>query len=217
MPRTMRDLLGYRVMGTDGSVGKVEDFYLDDIRWTVRHIAVRIGHWPLERHVLLSPQVAMQPNPAARRLPVGLTTEEIRLSPDADCDLPVACQKEVELSKYYTRAFAWGGLIPPGAPTALCTGVGFGDQAEEDEPAGDPDLRSLREVIGYRVEGTDGPIGRVCDFLVHLPNWQIERLVVDAGGPLCRRRVKILPDRIRSIQWALRCVRVRMNLQQIQD
>ena len=43
MLRTMDDLEDYAVGASDGSVGRVKDFYFDDQLWVVRYFLVEAG------------------------------------------------------------------------------------------------------------------------------------------------------------------------------
>jgi sporulation protein YlmC with PRC-barrel domain len=52
--RSSHQVTGYIIHATDGEIGHVEDFVIDDENWTVRHIVVKTGNWFLERKVLIS-------------------------------------------------------------------------------------------------------------------------------------------------------------------
>jgi hypothetical protein len=49
MLRNLQDLDGYMIGATDGNVGHVKDFYLDDIAWVVRYLVVETGDWLASR------------------------------------------------------------------------------------------------------------------------------------------------------------------------
>ncbi len=38
-------LAGYKLDSLDGEIGKVKDFYYDDLHWTIRYLVAR--HWKL--------------------------------------------------------------------------------------------------------------------------------------------------------------------------
>jgi sporulation protein YlmC with PRC-barrel domain len=40
MLRTMNDLEGYAINATDGTIGRVKDFYFDDEAWVIRYLIV---------------------------------------------------------------------------------------------------------------------------------------------------------------------------------
>ena len=57
MLRSLKDLEKYAVSATDGDIGSVVNFLLDDERWAIRYLVVQTGH-PLfldGRRVLISP------------------------------------------------------------------------------------------------------------------------------------------------------------------
>jgi hypothetical protein len=43
--RSARFIQGYKVEATDGIVGELADFMVDDRTWTIREIVVEFGHW----------------------------------------------------------------------------------------------------------------------------------------------------------------------------
>ena len=55
MLRNVKDLRGYAIRGTDGVIGKVDDFYFDDEDWFIRYLVVNTGSWLSGRKVLISP------------------------------------------------------------------------------------------------------------------------------------------------------------------
>lgn len=88
MLRTLDDLEDYSIAATDGSVGRVKDFYLDDELWIVRYFLVDTGAWLSSRKVLISTQSIRAPNWLNRLLPVAMTRLEVAESPDIDTDSP---------------------------------------------------------------------------------------------------------------------------------
>jgi uncharacterized protein YrrD len=55
MKRSINSLLGYTIKGTDGEIGKVEEFYFDDQTSTIRY-GGKTGGWLSEKKVLISPE-----------------------------------------------------------------------------------------------------------------------------------------------------------------
>ena len=47
--------------------------------------------------------------------------------------------------------------------------------------ADDPHVRSTQETTGYVIEGTDGPLGHVADFLIDDEVWAIRYLAIDTA------------------------------------
>lgn len=61
MFRTLKDLENYEIGATDGSIGRVLDFYFDDHDWVVRYLVVDAGTWLTSREVLISPPIHSRP------------------------------------------------------------------------------------------------------------------------------------------------------------
>ena len=109
MLRSIKDLEGFAVGATDGTIGHVKDFYFDDRAWIVRYLVVDAGAWLSSRKVLISPISIGRPDWAERLLHVSITKEQVRQSPDIDTDKPVSRQHEMQFSGYYGYPYYWGG------------------------------------------------------------------------------------------------------------
>jgi len=51
--RSARNLFGYEVRGTNGEMGRLESFILDDTTWHIGYLEVKAGKWLLNRTVLI--------------------------------------------------------------------------------------------------------------------------------------------------------------------
>ena len=109
MLRSMKDLENYAIGATDGKIGQVKDFFFDDEGWVIRYLVVDTGSWLSGRQVLISPISVHRPNWAERSLPVAITKEQVKNSPDIDADQPVTRQHETQYLAYYGYPSYWGG------------------------------------------------------------------------------------------------------------
>ncbi len=224
MKRNLKSLVGFTMGATDGEIGKVRDFYFDDQTWTIRYLVVETGGWLSGRKVLISPQAVQGTNWHDHILPVNLTQEQIKNSPDIDTEQTVSRQHEIELYKHYPWTHYWaGGLWAGGIGT---TGMMVGsnepveqhieDQDREDQ--GKPKqshLRSYSNVKGYMIHETDGHIGDVEDFIMEVDSWKIDFLVVDTGTWLPGKKVLLAPNLIRNMDWVTSTVTVNASKDQI--
>jgi hypothetical protein len=219
MLRSLRDLQGYTLIAKDGDMGKIHDLFFEDDSWLVRYLVVDTGHWLPGRKVLLLPGVLENPDWAAHSLLATLTKEQVRNSPDVTADLPVSRQKELELYRHYgwppywvpAGTGPWTVFLPP--PQSL-------DEPpdEERKPKGDPHLRSVKEVMGYHLQASDGSIGHVADFIADVAPWVIRYLVVDTRNWLPGRKVLIPPQwLVQDIDWAARRVDVTLTRESIRN
>lgn len=62
-------------------------------------------------------------------------------------------------------------------------------------------LRSMNELIGYRMSGLDGEIGEARDFLFDDSHWTVRYLVADTGNWLPGRKLIISPHWISRFDW----------------
>lgn len=235
MLRRMEDLRGFHLRATDGDIGQISDFYFTDDDWQVCYIVVETGSWLFGRKVLISPYVAHPPLWEERVLPVDLTQDQVKNSPEIDLDRPISRQHQTALHSHYGWPTYWvgGATLGPGiAPTSYPpTGAGMAagqpyvvDEAmtiEEDIAAADtetdPNLRSAKEVIGYHIKATDGEIGHIEDFFVSEAEWNIQYAMVDTRNWLPGRKVLIMPDHIKEIDWSGSGVFVDLTRQQIKE
>lgn len=183
-----------------------------------------MGPWPLGRGVLVPPTAVGHPDLHERVLPIARTRAQVAHGPPIDADRPVSRQREAEVFRAYgwpqfwVSAGLWGAwaypaplfTAPPPLPAQAATGAT--DAARE---AGDPHLRSTREVTGYRIRALDGELGHVDDFVLDDTDWSLRYLVVDTGALWSDERVLVEPARVREILWDEKCVCVEATRAQI--
>ncbi len=235
MLRNAKEMEGYAVGATDGDIGHVKDFYLDDEKWVIRYLVVDAGHWLSSRKVLVSPIAVGTPDWEQKLLPVSISREQVRNSPDIDTEKPVSRQHEMTYSTYYAYPYYWGaagywgGGMYPGSMTSGYRGVGgaYGAPGEgqdlmaEREAAahaqGDPHLRSCNAVIGYHIHASDGDIGHVADMLIDEETWAVRYLIVDTSNWWLGHQVLIAPQWFEAVNWFDNTVTVSMTRQAIKD
>ncbi len=110
MLRSMKDLENYTIRATDGTIGHVKDFYFDDEAWVIRYLVVDTGSWLSSRKVLISPIAIGHPDWTEKVLPVSITKEQVKNSPNIDTDKPVSRQHEIRYLGYCGYPFYWGGV-----------------------------------------------------------------------------------------------------------
>lgn len=108
MLRSAKDIESYTVQATDGSLGAPNDFYFDDEAWVIRHLVVG-KNWTVWPRVLISPISVIGGEWAEKSLPLSLTRQQIKDSPDIDADRPVSRQQDMGYLGYYGYGAYWGG------------------------------------------------------------------------------------------------------------
>jgi hypothetical protein len=211
-------LKGASIQALDGDIGSVDDFYFDDERWTVRYAIVDTGHWLPGRRVVISIMSMLLPDWEGKRLPVTLTREQVRNSPDMASHPDVSRTLEAELLSYYGFPYYWAGdaLWGPVAMPSLAAEYGLGPLPTPPlDRAEDVHLHSSRDLIGYHLHARDGEIGHVDDLLIDPRTWEIRSLLIDTSNWVGGRSIVITPSSIGRIDWAGRNVRVNLSRQTI--
>ena len=105
-------LSGYRVAASDGDIGHVDDFIIDDADlegtpWEIRYLVVDTGNWLPGRHVLIPPLWAGSVDWETRHVHVGMTRQMIEHSPEYDPSTPINRQYEQVFFDYHGRPVYW--------------------------------------------------------------------------------------------------------------
>jgi sporulation protein YlmC with PRC-barrel domain len=195
MLRSWKEITGYDILAADGKVGKVYDFYFDGKEWVVRYLVVDTGPWILGRKVLIIPSALTKPDWNTQTLPVNLTREQVKNSPDVNTRKTVSQQELDDLHNYYGWP-KYRSPIPPvtGAPPKIVeeSVTSFDPQSTQAnvvkesermrQPQGDANLRIATEVVGYKLVGKDGYLGKVDDFILDDNTWNVRYLVLDTNS-----------------------------------
>ena len=233
MLRSIKDLEGFAIEATDGPIGHVKDFYFDDQAWVVRYLIVQTGGWLASRKVLVSPMTFGQPDWSERTLPVSITKQQVKDSPDIDTDKPVSRQHEIQYGGFYGYPNYWGGagywgggLYPmplpygsfgsaPGMYSEPHSAVTRAESARIESE--DAHLRSCRAVMKYHVHASDGDLGHVAGFIVDDKTWAIRYVIVDTSNWWLGHQVLIAPQWIEGVSWPDAKVTLGMTRRAIQD
>ena len=226
MLRSMKDVEDYAVGATDGNIGHVKGFYFDDDSWVIRYLVVDTGSWLSRRKVLISPVSIRHPDWAGKTLPVSISKEQVRNSPDIDTHKPVSRQNEMLFMGYYGYPNYWGGggmwgdgLYPyemvPGYAGMRVDHVEHERQEEENlqierslHRNDDPHLRSCQEVVGYHVHAEDGAIGHIDGLLLDEATWAIRYVVVNTSNWWVGHKVLVSPEWITEVNWTDKSVSI---------
>lgn len=221
MLRSLKSLERYDVSATDGDIGSVADFLLDDQRWVVRYLVVETGDLLERERELISPISFRKVDWSTRRFHVVLTVDAVSNSPSVDVDKPVSRQHERDYFRYYGYPYYWNapGIWGTGIYPGSLGDVGRNETPTEqsDQPAGDVHLRSAGEIRGYHIQGSDDPIGHVADFIVDDETWAIRYLVIDMSNWWFGKKVLLAPQWAERVSWEERMVYVNVTRQAIKD
>jgi sporulation protein YlmC with PRC-barrel domain len=80
--RSTNAVSGYHIQASDGEIGNVEDFIVDDETWAIRYLIINTRNWWPGKEVLVSPKLIKQVSWGESKVFVNLTREAIKQSPE---------------------------------------------------------------------------------------------------------------------------------------
>lgn len=105
--RSVSEVRSYAVHATDGDLGHVADFLVDDTAWEIRYLIVDTGRWLPGRKVLIDPRTAEQVDWAKSTVRVRLTKSELEQSPAYDPSGAREQQDKAHLEQYKKWPTYW--------------------------------------------------------------------------------------------------------------
>ena len=208
----------YKLIGKDGKIGRVEDFYFDDRHWVIRYLVVETGNWLTGRQVLLSPYSLEAINKEEENITVSLSEKQIEDSPPLESAKPVSRQFEKDYFSYYGYPTYWQGEFLWGtSPFLIREFEKQEDEKREKEKSWDPHLRSTDNVTGHHIQAKDGVIGHVEDFIIDDETWAIRYLIIDTKNWWGGKKVLISPNWIDRISWEELKVYVNLTKESIKN
>ena len=74
---------GFHIQATDGGIGHVDDFLVDE-SWGVRYLVVDVSNWPGGKSVLISSDAIEKVNSPDKKILLKLTRAEVESSPSVE-------------------------------------------------------------------------------------------------------------------------------------
>jgi hypothetical protein len=105
--RSVKEVTGYHIRATDGDIGHVEEFLLDDAGWTIRYIVADTRNWWPGRKVLVAPKWIREVDWGSRLLHVGITRQQVETSPEYDPSATTDRAYEERLHGHYGQIPYW--------------------------------------------------------------------------------------------------------------
>lgn len=97
--------IGYHIHATDGDIGHIENFLVDDVSWDLCYFVVATGNWWPGEHVRLTPYAVQNIDRVERRIRVNVTRDQVKSSPPWD---PLAMIDAISEKKLHDH-YGWPG------------------------------------------------------------------------------------------------------------
>jgi sporulation protein YlmC with PRC-barrel domain len=111
--RSANEVTGYRIHTSDGSIGHVEDFLLDELSWAIRYLVVDTRNWLPGKHVVIPPQWIAEVDWSQNVVNVDVTRETVQAAPEYDSGIDFSRSQEASLYQHYQRPSYWQQIPTP--------------------------------------------------------------------------------------------------------
>ena len=105
--RSTQTVSSYPIAATDGDLGHVEDFIVDDEIWAIRYLVIATRNWWPGKKVLVAPQWIESVDWRDSKVHVNLTREAIKGSPEFSESALISREYENQLYRYYGHPPYW--------------------------------------------------------------------------------------------------------------
>ena len=105
--RSCEAVKGYHIKATDGDIGQVQGWIVDDKTWAIRYLIVDTSVWWIGHKVLISPQWIESISWEESAACVNLTRQLVKDSPAYDPDTLPDPDQEIGIHKHYDRTGYW--------------------------------------------------------------------------------------------------------------
>ncbi|MEO6531963.1 MAG: PRC-barrel domain-containing protein [Pseudolysinimonas sp.] len=108
--RSCNEVVGYHLHASDGEIGHVEGFLLDEETWAIRFLIVNTSNWWLGHKVLIAPPWLKDVNWGTRTVSVDLSREAVKAAPPYVASDELSLEREVRLFEHYGRTWYGAGV-----------------------------------------------------------------------------------------------------------
>ncbi len=105
--RSTLDVIGHHVEASDGEIGHIDDFIIDDETWAIRYLIVDTKDWLPGKKVLISPKWIKRVSWSDKQVVVALARKAIGQAPEYMDSSPLTRDQEIALHRHYDRPGYW--------------------------------------------------------------------------------------------------------------
>jgi sporulation protein YlmC with PRC-barrel domain len=105
--RSTHEVTGYHIQASDGEIGHVEDFVIDDDTWAIRYLIVATKNWWPGNKVLIAPQWIKEIRWEESKVFLNLSREVVKAAPQYSEESLLTRDYESGLYRHYRRPGYW--------------------------------------------------------------------------------------------------------------
>ncbi|MDQ8179117.1 PRC-barrel domain-containing protein [Pelagicoccus sp. SDUM812005] len=213
----MKYLMGLPFLCQGQGCDRCEDLYFEAGSWKLRHLVAVDDGFVFKKRSLVSPQSIDRAALAASRdsIPLTISKHALESAPAFEGQVPLSRAVELAALDHYRLSPYWiSDSIE--ASSGMESGYPADDALpeEEDLPEVDPDLRSLKELLGYELRNGENVLGEVRDLVLDLSDFTVAYVAVDTK-PSKRGGLRLIAtgqeDVALSVDAASRCFRTKCS------
>jgi hypothetical protein len=103
--RSVEAVTGYHIHASDGEIGHVEDFLIDDADWSIHYLIVDTRNWWPGKKVLISPRSAREIDWTDKLVNLDVDRQRVKDGPEYDPSITVDHAYDEKLLTYYGIKF----------------------------------------------------------------------------------------------------------------
>jgi hypothetical protein len=105
--RSCEAVTDYRIEATDGDLGHVKGFVMEEGTWAIRYLIVHTSEWWLGHDVLVATRWIKKVSWLDSSVSVGLTRQVVKASPVYDTARQIDREHEMDIFKHYKKTGYW--------------------------------------------------------------------------------------------------------------
>jgi len=105
--RSCNAVKGYHIVATDGEIGHVAGYLIDDETWAVRYLVVDTSNWWVGHKMLVAPEWITGVHWSNETVSVGLTRASMQAAPHYDPSVVWSRELDQNLYGHYGRSRYW--------------------------------------------------------------------------------------------------------------
>ena len=105
--RSCEAVKGYHIHATDGDIGHVDGFLVDERTWAIQYLILNTSNWWLGHQVLIAPAWFEDVSWVYSKVTTSLTRQEVKNAPAYDSLLALNRGDEEDIYRHYQRKGYW--------------------------------------------------------------------------------------------------------------
>jgi hypothetical protein len=106
--RSINNVRGHQIQATDGSIGHIDDYIIDDETWAIRYLIVDTVNWWPGKKVLVAARWIERVSWDDSKVFINLSRAAIKQSPEYTDESLLTRDYEIRLHQHYERQGYWG-------------------------------------------------------------------------------------------------------------